>query len=1004
MVFNGSTVTSAGSAFYDVMGNGGTTTLGSAMSVGHDLTVNAGTFTTSASNYGLTIAGRLSIVGTLKLNGSVVSVGGDVTLSGTFNAGTSTVTMNGSGGQALGGPSAMTFYNLTANDPAGVSLAANLTVSNVLMLSSGPITVGAHTLTISNPLGGTITNLVADGTSSITVLGASPGIVVPSSVVQLAALTVNNANGVGLQANLDILGTLTLTNGPVTTAAFTLRVDVAGTVTRTAGRVNGYLQKHVPTGAGVTVTYEIGDAASYTPVTVAFGVVTTAGELTANTTPGEHPMIATSGLAPTRDVNRFWTLTNSGIAFDTYSATFSFVATDVDAGANTAAFVVAKFDPGGWTLPAVGTRTPVTTQATGMTSFSDFALGEGTADLGVTIDDGQTSVTAGTGGHAYTITVTNGGPSDAAGASLSVTWPAGFSQGAVSPSQGTCSPVGAGPDLTCALGGLAAGASATVTIAYSVPAATPAGTQTAAVAVSGPTADLDGANDAASDATDVVTAADLGVTVTDGLASVAAGTGGYGYTITVTNGGPSDAAAVTLSVSWPAGFSQGAVSPSQGTCSPVGAGPDLSCALGPLAAGASATVTIPYSVPAATPAGPQTVAVAVGSATADLDGANDAASDTTMVVTVAPLTVTVTDGQASVTAGTGGYAYTITVTNGGPSDAHGVVLDDGVPGAFTVGLPSADLGGDCSGSVGNTVTCLLPADLAPGATWTISVPYAVAPSVLPQTVTDTVLATSAEDPAGQTASDATDVVTAADLGVTVTDGLASVAAGTGGYGYTITVTNGGPSDAAAVTLSVSWPAGFSQGAVSPSQGTCSPVGAGPDLSCALGPLAAGASATVTIPYSVPAATPAGPQTVAVAVGSATADLDGANDAASDTTVVVTVAPSPTPRSSASTSPTRSTTVTLPASDSATVVRARGFGADPGGPHGDARCDGGDPAGHTSPLPALRARPDRSGGDYAMKWPGAVPWRRATPSVSGSPVTRDRLGPGVGGAVSWPHGV
>ena len=882
VVFAGSTVSSAGSWFYDVTTNGGTTTLGSAMSVGHALTVNAGTLTTSAAGYGLTVVGPLAITGTLKLNGSAVWVGGDVTLSGTFTAGTSTVTLNGAGGQSVGGPSAMTFFNLVAADPTGVSLAANVTVTNVLTLS-GALTVGAHTLTVSNPLAGVITDLVADGTSSLVVTGAAPGIVVPGSVTVLKALTVNDASGVDLQGDLDVVGTLTLTSGPVATGGATLRVDVAGTVVRTAGRVNGLLEKHIAAGVGVTVAFEIGDAASYTPVNVAFGTVTTAGELTASTTTGEHPAIASSGLAATRDVNRFWTVAASGVAFDTYNATFTFVAGDVDAGANTAAFIVAKDDAGTWTLPVVGSRTALSTQATGMTSFSDFAVGEGTADLAVTVDDGQASVVAGTSGYAYTITVTNGGPSDATAVVLGVSWPSGFSAGPVSPSQGTCAPLGAGPDFSCALGSLAAGATATVTVPYTVPAATPPGPQTATATVASATSDPDGTNDTASDTTDVtavaplavavddgrasvvagtggyaytitvtdggpsdahavvlhddvpaaftvgvpsadlggdcsassgntvvcslpadlapgatwtisvpyavaaavapqtvvdtatatstedpagvsagdstevLTVADLAVTVDDGQASVVAGTSGYAYTITVTNGGPSDATAVVLGVSWPSGFSAGPVSPSQGTCAPLGAGPDFSCALGSLAAGATATVTVPYTVPAATPPGPQTATATVASATSDPDGTNDTASDTTDVTAVAPLAVAVDDGRASVVAGTGGYAYTITVTDGGPSDAHAVVLHDDVPAAFTVGVPSADLGGDCSASSGNTVVCSLPADLAPGATWTISVPYAVAAAVAPQTVVDTATATSTEDPAGVSAGDSTEV-------------------------------------------------------------------------------------------------------------------------------------------------------------------------------------------------------------------------------------------------------
>ena len=259
----------------------------------------------------------------------------------------------------------MTFYNLVSADAAGVAMASNITVSNVLTLTSGPFTVGAHTLTISNPLAGTITDLVADGTSSIVVNGVAAGIVLPSSVPQLNNLTVNNANGLGLQADLAVLGTLTLTNGPVTTGPYTLAIAPGGAVTRTGGRVNGYLQKHVFAGPGIALTFEIGDATRYTPVSVVFGTVVGEGELTANTTPGEHPDVANSGVDPAQDVNRYWTITNSGVLFDTYDATFTFVAGDVDAGANPGTFIVAKRDGTAWTLPAVGTRTALSTQALG---------------------------------------------------------------------------------------------------------------------------------------------------------------------------------------------------------------------------------------------------------------------------------------------------------------------------------------------------------------------------------------------------------------------------------------------------------------------------------------------------------------------------------------------------------------------------------------------------------------------------------------------------------------
>ena len=165
---------------------------------------------------------------------------------------------------------------------------------------------------------------------------------------------------------------------------------------------------------------------------------------------------------------------------------------------------------------------------------------------------------------------------------------------------------------------------------------------------------------------------------------------------------------------------------------------------------------------------------------------------------------------------------------------------------------------------------------------------------VPGPVTNTVAVVSAEQPIGVEAQDTTEIVGQADLALTKTDGVSVVAAGDGvTYTYTLTVRDDGPSDATGVVLTDTWPAGFSQGAVTPSQGTCAPIGAGPDLTCALGTIAAGASATVGIDYTVPAATPGGPQVNTATVGGSLVDPDPSDDTASDTTMV-TAAPPPTP--------------------------------------------------------------------------------------------------------------
>ena len=120
---------------------------------------------------------------------------------------------------------------------------------------------------------------------------------------------------------------------------------------------------------------------------------------------------------------------------------------------------------------------------------------------------------------------------------------------------------------------------------------------------------------------------------------------------------------MTLIDSWPAGFSQGTISPSQGDLRPVGAGPDFSCSLGLIAAGGSATVSVAYTVPASIAGGIQTTTVSVDQQRRRPVAADNTATDADDRRRDRVLVVTKDDGQTSVVAGTSGFAYTISVTN-----------------------------------------------------------------------------------------------------------------------------------------------------------------------------------------------------------------------------------------------------------------------------------------------------------------------------------------------------
>jgi len=248
---------------------------------------------------------------------------------------------------------------------------------------------------------------------TVTFNGSSPQSIGGSISTTFNSLTINNSSGVTLGKDATVNGTLTFTSGTVTTASNSLYVASGGTVSRTSGHVVGNFKKYIATGA-TSATFEVGDAGNYTPVSVSFASVTTAGDLTASTTSGDHPNIGTSTITASKSVNRYWTLTNSGIVFTNYSATFNFVSGDIDAGANTSAFNIGRYASGTWSYTTVGTRTATSTQATELTSFTDFQVGEGGPPSVGLVKSVSPSGSQPPGTDlAYTVTFTNSGSSAA---------------------------------------------------------------------------------------------------------------------------------------------------------------------------------------------------------------------------------------------------------------------------------------------------------------------------------------------------------------------------------------------------------------------------------------------------------------------------------------------------------------------------------------------------------------------------------------------------------------
>ncbi|MBA4312453.1 MAG: hypothetical protein C0417_07465 [Chlorobiaceae bacterium] len=188
-------------------------------------------------------------------------------------------------------------------------------------------------------------------------------------------LSIDNPDGVDINSDLEIGGELTLNNGILITDPYSLVINQTGTVLRVNGHVYGNMSKWV-SDVAPTVTYEIGDDLNYTPVTIEFDNIITPGNLMLETFTGDHPLLSFSPVDQNLSVNRFWIFSNSGIAFDSYNATFNFVPEDIDVSADPNSFIIGKIDVSDWELPSVGARTATSTEAIDMTTMSDFAIGQ----------------------------------------------------------------------------------------------------------------------------------------------------------------------------------------------------------------------------------------------------------------------------------------------------------------------------------------------------------------------------------------------------------------------------------------------------------------------------------------------------------------------------------------------------------------------------------------------------------------------------------------------------
>jgi uncharacterized repeat protein (TIGR01451 family) len=388
-------------------------------------------------------------------------------------------------------------------------------------------------------------------------------------------------------------------------------------------------------------------------------------------------------------------------------------------------------------------------------------------DLAITDTGPATSATSAAGAAAtHTLTVTDDGPDNATGVTVTDTLPAGLSFVSATADQGTCSDTG--PAVSCSLGVLANGSSTTITIVATASFSSAGQTLVDSASVTGNEFDPNQTNNRSSTSSTVGPAADVSLTDTADHANRSQQQD-ITYSLSYVNDGPSTAHNVIVIDALPAGATFKSVNDAD--C--VASGGVVTCDEGTIVSGASGTIQL---VASADQLGVLHDAATVSANEPDPDTSNNSAAADVTDGPTADLTLTTTTSTPNVVAD-GLITYTLAVQNAGPSAAHNVVITDRLPGGESF-IDATVPGGGCAEN-SSTVTCTI-AELDVGATAAVTLDARAGAALTDSTVINTATIGADEGgtnpPASQTSSVPVNVGPATQLPVVKTAPPAPAAA------------------------------------------------------------------------------------------------------------------------------------------------------------------------------------------------------------------------------------
>jgi uncharacterized repeat protein (TIGR01451 family) len=522
----------------------------------------------------------------------------------------------------------------------------------------------------------------------------------------------------------------------------------------------------------------------------------------------------------------------------------------------------------------------VTCQQVGPTADSATAtvttIVDSEADLSVALSASANTILAGAD-LTYTMELANGGPDAADNVTATLPLAAGVTFISATTTAGTVSY--AGGKVVAALSEMAAGGQPT-TVKVVVQPETAGELNSTATITALDNQDPNSLDDSSSASTTVEPASDLTIGITTSPRTVVSNDP-FDYVVTVNNAGPSDDSQVVISDTLPAGVTYQSASADQGVTPIVKSGV-VSATFATLSSGASVSLTI-VVVPTVAPGSKLSDTASVTGQNAEPAKAINTATLATLVVGRSDRGIAVASAPASAYVGQN-ITYTLDISNLGPDAEPDAVLSFPCP-ADLVLVSASSIAGEPAPVIKAGMFTAQLGSIAVSSIFEYSVtisPQAAAAGTLVTTFSvggQNVDSDSANDNAQASVA----VTPAADLAVTVTPGAATPAHDAD-WSYTLTVTDLGLSPATGVTALAPLPANAQFEGATSSQGTA-PIEAGGAVSAALGNIAPGQSATVTIVVQPDAV---GPLLLNASAGGDQHDPNTANNHQS---LVVSVAPS-----------------------------------------------------------------------------------------------------------------